>query len=187
RCRRLQEFLVEQANKGVLVCLCSRNNEEDVVAVFERHPGMVLSLNDVVGRAIGWDPKPEQMVRLAEELQLDIGSFVFLDDDPVECAGMRAACPQVLTLQMPASDEEVSGLLARLWAFDGIGGTKEDLGRKRSYQTEQTRRQVRAQAHSLADVIKSLMLRVEVRQADPNDVDRVVQITERTTQFNASS
>jgi FkbH-like protein len=185
--RRLQEYLVHQVSKGILVCLCSRNNESDVMEVFAQNPDMVLSPEDIVSHRIGWGGKPEALLELAGELDLAVDSFVFLDDDPVECARMEKEHPEVLTLRMPQTDEEIDGLLRCLWAFDGAGSTAEDRQRTRRYREERTRRTVREASSSRREFIAGLELRAELLDARPDDVDRIEQILERTTQFNTTT
>ncbi|HEV3391341.1 MAG TPA: amino acid adenylation domain-containing protein, partial [Solirubrobacteraceae bacterium] len=120
------------------------------------------------------------------ELDLALESFVFLDDDPVECAHMEAAHPEVLTLQVPRGDDALPGFLARLWAFDGQSPTAEDAHRLRRYREERRRRDARGQSGSWEEFIAGLDLRIALREAKDRDLDRVAQITLRTTQFNTT-
>jgi amino acid adenylation domain-containing protein/FkbH-like protein len=184
--RSLQEYLVQLAGKGVLVCLCSRNNEADVLEVFQSNSDMVLSLNEIASYRIGWGSKPSAIAELAKELDLGLDSLVFLDDDPVECARMEADQPEVLTLNLPASDDEVPAFLNRLWMFDDVGATSEDQQRTRRYREEGQRREVRQRAGSLQEFIRGLELRIVSRLPEEKDIERVVQLTERTTQFNTT-
>src|SRR6185436_5851622 len=115
-----------------------------------------------------------------------LDSFMFLDDDAVECAKMAEACPDVLTLRVPQGDGEMAGFLDRLWAFDGQRPTAEDRKRTQRYRQERRRREVREESTSLRSFIAGLELKVELRPIGDADVDRVVQMLERTTQFNST-
>ncbi len=185
-CRRLQDFLVRQAHNGVLVCLCSRNNEADVIEVFRSNKDMLLSWEDVVLHRIGWGTKSASIAELAAELDLALDSFLFLDDDAVECAAMAEHCPEVLTLRVPQGDGQMDGFLSRLWAFDGARTTDEDRKRSQRYRQERQRREVRQNSTSLRSFIAGLELKLEPRTITDQDVDRVVQMMERTTQFNTT-
>ncbi len=185
-CRRLQDFLVRQAHNGVLVCLCSRNNEADVIEVFRSNKDMLLSWEDVVLHRIGWGTKSASIAELAAELDLALDSFLFLDDDAVECAAMAEHCPEVLTLRVPQGDGQMDGFLSRLWAFDGARTTDEDRKRSQRYRQERQRREVRQNSTSLRSFIAGLELKLELRTITDQDVDRVVQMMERTTQFNTT-
>ena len=184
--RLLQEFLIRRVNQGTLVCLCSRNNEADVLNVFRSNPGMLLSMDEIVAHRIGWGTKSAALAELASELDLALESFAFLDDDPVECARMETDCPEVLTLMAPERDEEVADFLERLWVFDGGGSTPEDRQRTRRYREERQRSDTRRRSASLHDFVAGLELRVVLQGAREEDVDRIAQITERTTQFNTT-
>ena len=85
----LQRFMVELAGKGFLLCLCSKNDEPDVLEVFDRRPDMVLRRDHLVSWRINWQPKSQNIRSLAQELNLGLDSFIFLDDNPVECAEVR--------------------------------------------------------------------------------------------------
>ncbi|MEB3147732.1 MAG: HAD-IIIC family phosphatase, partial [Sphaerospermopsis sp.] len=97
----LQQFVLAQQQAGKLICLCSKNQEDDVFAVFEQHPDMLLKKHHLVNWRINWQPKSENLQSLAAELQLGLDSFIFIDDNPIECGEVKANCPQVLTLQLP--------------------------------------------------------------------------------------
>jgi amino acid adenylation domain-containing protein/FkbH-like protein len=185
-CRLLQEFLIRQAHNGVLLCLCSRNNEADVVDVFRSNKDMLLSWDDIVSHRIGWGAKSSAIAELAAELDLALDSFVFLDDDSVECAKIQQDCPEVLTLTVPQSDGQMDSFLDRLWAFDGAQPTAEDRKRSQRYRQEWQRREVRQTSASLQSFIAGLELKVELRSIAEQDSDRVVQMMERTTQFNTT-
>ena len=125
---RLQQFMVELAGKGILLCLCSKNDESDVLEVFEQRPDMVLKRDHLVSWRINWMPKSENIKSLAQELNLGLDSFIFLDDNPVECAEVRSGCPEVLTLRLPI-ERDIAGFLKHVWAFDRLNVTSEDQQR----------------------------------------------------------
>jgi FkbH-like protein len=103
----LQEFIIRQQAAGKLICLCSKNQEEDVFAVFDQHPDMLLQRHHLVNWRINCRSKSENLKSLAAELQLGLDSFIFIDDNPVECAEVRANCPEVLTLQLPEQCDRI--------------------------------------------------------------------------------
>lgn len=182
--RRLQQFMLDQMNAGMLLCLCSKNNEADVLDVFDQRTDMVLKREHVVARRINWDRKSDNITSLAHELSLGLDSFIFVDDNPVECADVRINCPSVLALQLPRNSEALPAFLNHVWAFDHTGATAEDHSRTRMYQEHTEREKFRDQAGSLQDFIKGLDLKVEIRAATDGDLGRVSQLTFRTNQFN---
>src|SRR6185436_14614657 len=137
----LQEFMRGQAQAGKLLCLCSKNNESEVLEVFARRPEMRLRRADLVAWRINWQPKSENLLALAAELGLGLDSFIFLDDNPLECAEVQAHCPEVLTLQLPAEPRAWAHFLAHVWAFDHLPQTAEDRQRTALYQQNAAREQ----------------------------------------------
>ena len=91
--RALQEFMAERRREGMLLALCSKNNEEDVVETFRAHPEMPLRLEDFAARRINWESKGANLASLAAELDLGLDSFILVDDNPKECTEAQAGCP----------------------------------------------------------------------------------------------
>lgn len=182
--RALQEFMIDQMNAGKLLCMCSKNNESDVLAVFDQRADLVLKLEHFVSWRINWKSKSENIQSLANELNLGLDSFIFIDDNPVDCADVRIHAPGVLTLQTPRNSSSILSFLNHVWAFDHLGSTAEDRSRTRMYQENAQRQQFLEQTYSLKDFIKGLDLRVEIAEATDNQLGRASQLTFRTNQFN---
>ncbi|MBE3007943.1 HAD-IIIC family phosphatase [Microbispora sp. NEAU-D428] len=177
--------LARQVAAGRLLCLCSKNEEKDVREVFDRHPELPVGLDDVAAMRVGWEAKSQALRALAAELDLGLDSFVFLDDSPVECAEVRAGCPEVLTLRLPAGAAEAAAFLRHCWPLDLAAVTEADRERTRRYQEERRREQARGEM-SLADFFATLDLRVTIAPAGPEHEARAAQLAERTNQFNLS-
>ncbi len=182
--RALQEFVVAQMNAGMLLCLCSKNNEKDALEVFDRRSDMPLKREHLVSCRLNWNSKSENIRSLAKELNLGLDSFIFVDDNPVECADVRINCPGVLTLQLPQHAESIPAFLNHVWAFDHRASTGEDRERTKMYLESTRRERYREQTFSLKDFIKGLELRVEIAEATEEQLRRVSQLTLRTNQFN---
>jgi amino acid adenylation domain-containing protein/FkbH-like protein len=181
---KLQEFMLKQIESGMLICLCSKNAEEDVQAVFAQNSGMALRDKDIAARRVNWNPKSQSLRELAGELQLGLDSFVFVDDNPIECAEVEAQCPEVLTLLLPQNDAEISGFLKNVWALDHWKITAEDARRTEMYRQNAEREQIRKQASTLDDFLAELELKLAIQPMQEADLARVSQLTERTNQFN---
>jgi FkbH-like protein/FkbM family methyltransferase len=181
--RALQEFMVGQMNAGMLLCLCSRNNEKDVLDVFDQRTDMPLKRGQLVSWRINWNSKSENMKSLSNELNLGLDSFIFIDDNPVDCADVKINCPGVLTVQLPRDTESLPSFLDHIWAFDHAASTEEDQSRTRMYQESTKRRHYREKSSSLKDFVKGLQLRVEIAEAVEDQLGRVSQLTFRTNQF----
>ena len=182
--RMLQGFMIDQMNAGMMLCLCSKNNEKDVLDVFEQRTDMPLKREHLVAWRINWNSKSENIKSLANGLNIGLDSFIFIDDNPVDCADVRINCPGVLTLQLPRDAESLPQFLNHIWAFDHTASTREDQNRTRMYQEGTKRQQYREQSLSLTDFIDGLRLRIEIAEATEDQLDRVSQLTFRTNQFN---
>ena len=113
-------------HRGVLLALASKNNDENVRRAFAEIDGMVLDDDDISGRRVSWDPKPEGIASLAAEFNLGLDSFVFVDDSNFEIGSVRTQLPAVRTLQVPEDIEELPDLLAESGWFRGIKVTDDD-------------------------------------------------------------
>jgi FkbH-like protein len=184
--RRLQTALRALKDRGVLLALASRNEPQDVWAVFAAHPDMPLKREDFAACRIDWRPKSENVRALAQDLNLGLDALVFLDDNPAERVEVAARCPGVTVL--PATDDPAVnvGMLQRLWCFDAPVATAEDGARTDYLRQEAERKAFAENAASLGDYLKSLQVKVEMRRARASDLPRVAQLTQKTNQFNLS-
>lgn len=183
----LQKFILAQQKAGKLICLCSKNVVEDVFAVFEQNQNMILQRHNLTNWRINWLPKSENLKSLAAELQLGLDSFIFLDDNPVECAEVRANCPEVLTLQIPKNSHDIPQFLEHIWAFDFLKVTQEDQKRTQLYQQNIQRERLRQDSLSFNDFLVGLGLEIEIVEMEPGDIPRISQLTQRTNQFNTTT
>jgi FkbH-like protein len=181
--QQLQEFMLTQQQAGMVLCLCSKNIEADVMEVFEQRADMTLKLEHLVAWRVNWLPKSENLKSLAAELNLGLDSFIFIDDNPVECAEVQAACPDVLVLQLPIKDD-IPKFLNHVWAFDHMKVTEEDKQRTVLYKQNVERNRLQQDALSIEDFLASLGLEIKIAEPTPEQLSRVAQLTQRTNQFN---
>ena len=187
---QLQSAMLRQRQQGLVLCLCSKNNEEDAVAVFATHPDMQIRLDDVVTTRINWLAKSDNIRSMAEELNLGLDSFIFIDDDPVQCMEVRSQLPQVLVMQLPKSESEIETFLLHFWALDlnKQQATQDDGVDRTQLYKENNQRQVAQQtAGSLTDFIDSLKLDIQILPLTLDIHDRAAELCQRTNQFNCTS
>lgn len=184
--KALQGFMVEQQKAGMILCLCSKNNEPDVIEVFDKRPDLILKREHLVAWRINWLPKSENIKSLAAELSLGLDSFIFIDDNPVECAEVQAGCPEVLSLRLPI-DGDIAQFLHHVWAFDHLKVTAEDQKRTTLYQQNVERTRFQQQTTSIEDFLAGLQLNIEITEPTPDQYSRVAQLTQRTNQFNCTT
>ena len=179
----LQDFALEQQKRGVLICLASKNTEADVLQVLESRPDMHLRQSHLVSHRINWLSKPVNIRSLAQELNLGLDSFVFLDDNPVECAQMRAELPEVITIQVPTEDDYPE-FLRNLWMFDKLSVTAEDASRTQMYRENVARRALEQSSSDIEQFLATLDMKIDIATPVDNEWPRLEQLTQRTNQFN---
>ncbi|MHB2015943.1 MAG: HAD-IIIC family phosphatase, partial [Candidatus Xenobia bacterium] len=182
RHRMLAQRMRELVARGVLLCLCSKNAEADVRAVFEQS-ALTLCWSDLAAWRINWRPKSENLASLAQELGLGLDGFVFIDDNPLECAEVRSACPAVQTFCL----DDVPRFLQHCWALDlPPQETREDRERTPMMAQQRERYAACKQAPDLAAFIAGLHLEIDVQEMREEHLARVAQLSLRTNQFNLS-
>ena len=180
----LQRYLVELHDRGVLICLCSKNDPSDVWAVFDGRADMILKRHHVLASRINWRAKSHNLHQLAGELNLGLDSFVFIDDSPVECAEVQAHAPAVVTLQYPSTLDEATQFVRHLWRLDQARTTTEDVQRSAMYKQEMARRQLFESEMRFEDFLRALELQIKIAPMTDGQLPRTSQMTERTNQFN---
>lgn len=185
--RKLQQFMLNKLNEGMLLVLCSKNNEADLWRVFAQNPGMILQRDHFAAWRINWGAKSKNLKELAAELNLGLDSFIFIDDSAVECLEVMVNLPQVLTLCLPEEPEQIPLFLEHVWAFDRFKITAEDKYRNQMYQAERMRREIRKEGLSLADYLRGLEIKISMVMMEMPQLPRVAQLTQRTNQFNLST
>ncbi|MBK9170917.1 MAG: HAD-IIIC family phosphatase [Bryobacterales bacterium] len=181
--RALQEFALAQREDGALLAMASKNNEQDVLDTFAAHPEMPLRLEHFAAWRINWESKAQNLAELAGELSLGLDSFVFLDDNPRECAEVEDALPEVLCLTLP-EPPLLPRFLRHVWAFDRPVVTEEDRLRNAYYSQVQEFGRELKKAESFAQFLAGLQLEVVLQPPDDASLPRVAQLTHRTNQFN---
>jgi FkbH-like protein len=182
-----QTAVLHLFERGVLLVLCSKNNDADVFEVLDQHPHCLIKRSHLVGSRIDWNDKAKNIVALADELNLGLDSFVFVDDNSVECEMIRQMLPQVTVLQVPAKIHELPPLLLQAGLFDTLSLTDEDGKRASLYQEDSSRKAARLGHVSLDDYLRSLQTVAVVHRARPSEVPRIAQLTQKTNQFNLTT
>lgn len=183
-----QRFIIQQQQIGKLICLCSKNKESDVWLVFDKHPDMLLKRDHITTYRINTQEKTVNIEEIAQELDLSLDSFLFIDDNSRECKFMNALQPQVVTVQY---NENILQILQHLWLLDKLNITVEDKQRTLSYQKKI--KQLSSKAYStLSQFIDNLQLEVQLLllSADPSkseQLKRAAELTRKTNQFNCTT
>jgi FkbH-like protein len=184
-----QRRILDLQQRGFVLAMCSKNNEADVAEVLERHPHQVLKAHHFVARRVNWEPKPANLASLAEELNLGLDSFVFVDDSDHECAAVRAQWPQVEVVQVPKRPQDVPACLDRVARLEVLAITAEDRAKTALYQAERQRQEILGQATAGADGshLHRLGMQMQLRLDARRNIPRLAQLTQKTNQFNLTT
>lgn len=180
-----QSFLLECRRAGVLLTLCSKNDEADVWKAFAR-PEMRLQKEHLAAWRIGWQAKSASIREIANELSLGVNSFVFIDDSPIELAEVQAALPDVACIRMPTDPSGWMQAVQRVGVLDRLPPTAEDLKRASQYEQERARKAALVAEDSTEDYRARLGIKAHVFAPTMEHLPRLAQLVAKTNQFNLS-
>jgi FkbH-like protein len=179
-----QRALKALAQRGVLLALASRNEEDVALEAIDTHPEMVLRRDDFAAWRIHWGDKAESVAALVQELNIGLQDVVFIDDSAAERARVRSALPEVLVPEWPADPTRYVEALAALRCFDTVSLSREDSERTQLYAVERRRRQSQAKVSSLQQWLQSLELQVDAVRLSADHSGRAAQLLNKTNQMN---
>ena len=181
-----QMRLSEMQQRGVLLALNSKNNPEDALEAIRQHPQMLLRENSFVLEKINWNDKASNIKEMESELNLTEGSFVFIDDNPVEQEVVGGACPDVIIPEFPLDSSNLIDFAEDIYRhyFKSLYLTDEDKTKTQMYQTESKRKSLQRSALNLDDYIRVLEMQADIHQMRSDEAERVQQLCNKTNQFN---
>lgn len=182
-----QRALKSMKNRGILLAIVSRNEEQAALEAIQRHPEMVLALEDFAGWRINWRDKAQNIIELLAELNLGPQSAVFIDDSPVERARVKDSLPEVLVPDWPEDPLLYPASLLSLRCFEMPSLSREDLSRAAMYLSENQRRELKKSIRSLEEWLRHLAIRVRVEELHPANLQRAAQLLNKTNQMNLST
>lgn len=183
-----QQEILNLYHRGILIALCSKNNPEDVWEVFRKHPDMLLKEEHIAAAQINWEDKTTNLPRIAQELNLGLDSFVFVDDAAFEINLVRSLLPEVTCLHLPVEQApDYRDLLTSTGLFETLTFSWEDQKRGELYRAEEQRKKSAAQIADVETYLRSLEMEIEVKEADAFAMPRIAQLTQKTNQFNLTT
>lgn len=181
---RLQLWAKELKNRGIILAVCSKNTEAIAKSPFERHPDMILRLDDIAVFIANWENKVDNIRHIQGVLQISFDSMVFLDDNPFEREMVKQAIPELSVPALPEDPSEYLAYLTTLNLFETASFTEEDLGRTEQYQVEAKRAELKQSYANEDQFLESLQMVSEARAFDAFSIPRIAQLSQRSNQFN---
>ncbi len=183
----VQEYARELARRGVILAVCSKNDEANAREPFEKHPDMVLRPADIACFRANWDDKAANIRAIAAELNIGLDALVFLDDNPFERNLIREQLPMVAVPEVPDEPALVPAILADAGYFESLRLTEDDRLRTAQYQENRAREQLRASSSDIEGYLRGLDMKLIWKRFDPVGQQRIVQLINKTNQFNLTT
>ena len=182
-----QDYAKSLGRRGIILAVCSKNDEANAFAGFDRHPEMVLKRGDIACFVANWSDKAHNLRVIAETLNIGIDSLVFADDNPAERAIIRLELPAVSVPELPVDPAHYAATLAMAGYFEAVALTGEDLARGEQYQQNLRRATLAASVTDMDGYLSSLDMVGQWSPFRPVDRLRVVQLINKTNQFNLTT
>lgn len=180
----LQEWLKELRKRGILLAVCSKNNENTAKEPFEKHEDMVLRLDDMVIFVANWNDKASNIKTIKETLNIGYDSMVFLDDNPFERDQVKTMIPDIIVPDLPEDPAERLSYLQRLDLFETASYSSADSARTEQYQVAAQRSTMLLDYSSYDEYLNDLEMEATAEAFDEFHYPRIAQLTQRSNQFN---
>ncbi len=185
--RAFQRELLSLRDRGILLAVCSKNNEAEALETLETHPEGLLRPADFAALKINWEDKAANLQAIARELGIGTDALAFFDDNPTERDWIRGQMPEVCVIDVPASPSDYVRSLHASGAFDAPHVSAEDRGRADGYRTAREVEQLRAKSATVEEFLQSLDMVAEIGPVDAATLPRAAQLMAKTNQFNLTT
>lgn len=183
------EYILELAKNGVILAICSKNNEKDVLDLWEKNPFILLKKEIFTAYRINWKNKADNIIALGEELNIGLDSMVFIDDNPAERELIKQLLPMVEVPDFPSKPYLLPKFAQCLINdyFRIYTLTSEDKAKIDQYRSNAERNRALSNFTDFSDYLRSLEIRLKIDKANTFHLDRIAQMTQKTNQFNLTT
>ncbi len=182
-----QKEIINLYNKGIMLAVCSKNNEKDALEIITKHPHMLLKKKHFSVLRINWEDKCKNIMEIANELNIGIDSLVFFDDSPFEREYVKSMLPRVKVVEVPEDSCKYTDAIKSIPWFESLDFTEEDLKRNDMYMSNKKREEFSLNFNSKEDYLNSLGTKITVEYANEFTIPRISQLTQKTNQFNMTT
>ncbi len=182
-----QKELKKLKRRGILLAICSKNNEKIAIDTIKNHSEMILKKDDFVTWRINWDDKATNIQSLMNEINLGLDSAVFLDDNPLERDLVKKALNEIEVPDLPLDPTNYSSFLRSLNYFESSTLTKEDFARSKMYKENIKRIESKKPNFSFDRWIKSTESKLKCIKINNSNIERAIQLFNKTNQMNLST
>lgn len=185
--KSLQRLFKAYKDSGLLLCICSKNTEHVALEVINKHPEMLLRENDFIIKKINWKSKAENIKEIAQELNLGLSSICFIDDNPLERQEVRHHLPTVFVPELPIDPADWYSFIVNLPELTLPSVSEIDAKKTEQYQARALIQQEASLYDDKSTFIRSLQIKVKIRNTQDQDFSRVYQLFNKTNQFNTAT
>jgi len=182
-----QKYVLELSRRGVILAVCSKNDENNALEAFEKHPEMVLRRKDIACFVANWEDKASNLRTIAKTLNIGIDSLVFADDNPFERSLVRRELPMVAVPELPEDPAFYAACIADAGYFEAVEITAEDQERNQLYRANEEREKIRESSTDMNGYLTSLQMELKWNPFDSVGLARIVQLINKTNQFNLTT
>ena len=183
----VQRLVLDFRGRGIVLAVCSKNNDETARLPFRDHPEMLLKEEHIAVFQANWNDKAINIKAIAKELSLGVDSLVFLDDNPVERNLVRELLPEVAVPELPSDPALYARTLAAAGYFESIIFSDEDVKRARYYQDNAKRVELQSAAGDVDSYLASLDMEITFQPFDETGRGRIAQLINRSNQYNLTT
>ena len=183
----LQRMALALKERGIILCVSSKNDEAIALDAFRNHPEMILKEDDIVAFRVNWDDKAANIKALAAALDLGLDAFVFVDDNPAERKRVRDALPSVAVPELPDDPSDWPAVLQAAGYFEQAGFSREDRLRAGFYKANALRAAQLERIGDHDDYLRSLGMTLSIAPFDSAGRKRIAQLISKSNQFNLTT
>jgi len=184
---KIQEAIKVLQDRGIVLAVCSKNDEKNAIEVFHNHESMALVENDIVAWRINWLTNVENILSLSKELSLSLSSFAFLDDSPYERDAINSELPDVNIINWPSDIGDLPNILLEHPMLQSVKVTDSDKMRTKQYHARKKIKNLKNSSDTHEQYLYELKMKVTLTDQSDNPSERVLQLIEKTNQFNTTT
>jgi FkbH-like protein len=173
--------------RGILLAVCSKNDDNIARSVFREHPDMLLREEDISVFQANWKDKASNLEAIASSLNIATNALVFLDDNPAEREQVRQALPEVAVPELPDDPSSYPAILLAAGYFESVSFTDDDRRRANQYLANAERAELAQSSRDINDYLISLEMVISFSSFDAAGRGRIAQLTNRSNQFNLTT
>ncbi len=184
----VQRIAVFLSKRGIIVGLCSKNNEQDVLDVLRNHKDMILKEEHIVIKKVNWIDKASNLREIASELNIGLDSLVFIDDSNFEINLIKEQVPEILAIQVPTAISDYPDLILKnVYTYFNLVLNSDDAKKTEMYKQQFERENSKTAFSTIENYLVSLEIELTVVKNDKAHMPRIAQLTQKTNQFNLTT